>query len=105
MDWGAINEDDWRDVPHVTGRLATEDDVREGRAVFYLDGAEGAQPGQVPIPSLALLRDEDGNGTTTVVVIQAEIFRDECTVGYRPLEGGNGICLLEEITLLPRDPS
>jgi hypothetical protein len=34
--WGPINPENWNEIPHMTDRLATKKDVKEGRAVFFL---------------------------------------------------------------------
>ena len=96
--WGAISGSDWRNVPHVAGRPATEADVLAGAAVFYVQGDSAAD--SVPLPCCAIQRLEDGS-EQPVVVIQAEIAPYGTIFGVRPLSGGNGICTAEEIRLLP----
>jgi hypothetical protein len=96
--WGRIDASAWQRTPCVHGRVASENDVREGRAVFYVDGP--SQAAQVPLPRCALLREEGGS-ILPVILIQAEARYDgEVLVGYRPLRGGNGICTLRELDLL-----
>jgi hypothetical protein len=47
------------------------------------------------------LLHEDGSKVVPVILIQAEIRDDgKVLVGYRPLSGGNGICMLDEVDLL-----
>jgi hypothetical protein len=51
-----------------------------------------------------VLRDENG-GATPVIVIQVEESDNssgsvKVLAGYRPLTGGNGICLLDQLELL-----
>jgi hypothetical protein len=67
--------------------------------VFYLENAEAPDTGPlaVPIPALAVLRDEDAQCDEIVVAIQAERTFEKRLVGYRFLNGGNGICTLEEL--------
>lgn len=96
--WGEIRIEAWRDTPCTIGRAAREDDVREGRAVFYVDGP--SEISALPLPCCALLKEESGS-LLPVIVIQAEGRDDGGTVvGYRPLSGGNGICMLNELELL-----
>ncbi len=96
--WGQIRPEAWRDTPCTPGRVAIEDDVREGRAVFYIDGP--SQAAEVRLPRCALLHEEGGK-VLPVILIQAESRSDgEVLVGYRPLVGGNGICMLGEVDLL-----
>ncbi len=39
--WGPIAMTNWRETPCIKGRVATEDDAKAGRAVFYLDLSQG----------------------------------------------------------------
>ena len=34
--WGPIDIERWRELPHLSGKLASEADVAAGRAVFHL---------------------------------------------------------------------
>lgn len=100
--WGAITFDAWQSTPCVIGRRATESDVRDGRAVFFVieDSTEAIDTG---LPRCALLREEGGSAVP-VVIIQVEKSNLDGTVlvGYRPLSGSNGICTLAELELLDR---
>jgi hypothetical protein len=96
--WGPIQRDKWRNTPCTMGRVANEDDVREGRAVFYV--ASPSLAADMVLPRYGLLREGDTE-PLPVVLIQAERRDDgEVIVGYRPLAGGNGICFLKELELL-----
>ncbi len=101
--WGPIDIRRWTETPHVRGRLATEQDVRNGRAVFFLNSGSRQQPfpRNLPIPCCGIQIDPQSRSETPVVVIQAESIGEECTVGVRYLDGGNGVCTLEEVQLLP----
>ena len=37
-DWAAVDPSSWNEVPFIEQRFATEEDVRCGRAVFYVEG-------------------------------------------------------------------
>jgi hypothetical protein len=39
--WAAIDRKGWRGVPCLVDRIATEQDVKEGRATFYLNNTDG----------------------------------------------------------------
>jgi hypothetical protein len=95
--WGPIDESAWASTPHVTGRAATEVDVSEGRAVFYIPG--GDDPADLSIPICAIQRLESGE-RIRVVVVQAEHGASDIILGVRPLSGGNGVCMLAEVELL-----
>ena len=96
--WGPISRSEWRDVPYITGRPATEADVRAGVAVFYVQG--DSEAAAMSLPCCAIQYHEDGS-EEPVVVIQAEIAPYGVNLGVRPLSGGNGICTTEEVRLLP----
>lgn len=96
--WGPIDEAIWQHTPCVAGRCATENDVAAGRAVFYVPN--GSEPAQVPIPSCAFQTLDDGS-ELPVVIIQAESISTGTAVGVRPLAGGNSVCLLSEVRILP----
>ena len=92
--WGPINPSSWHGVPFVSGRRATEADVQQGKAVFYVDGP--SEPHDMNLPSMGLQRMEDGR-EVTVVIIQAELGPSGPILGVRYLEGGNGVCNLSEV--------
>jgi len=96
---GPIHPGNWREVPVTRGRVATEEDVRAGCAVFYLENADsiGALPISLPLPSLAKFLDV--NIEVPVVIIQAEEAEGRTYIGFRFLEGGNGLASREEIKL------
>ena len=99
--WGPVDRARWRSVPHMDGTLATERDVEEGRAVFFLGNARKgpAQPSTLRLPALALWPDSDRRSHRPVIVIQVEIGQQKIA-GIRFLEGGNGVCLLEELEFI-----
>lgn len=105
--WGPVVPTEFKFVRFVSGRLATEEDVRLGAAVFYLQPTKESQvparPHAMKLPACALHRD--GDQTTPIVVIQAEAADGRVIVGARPLAGGNMVCLLSEIEPVePSDP-
>lgn len=97
--WGPIDMKSWMATPCVSGRLATEQDVKEGRAVFYIEGERSTlKPMVLSLPACAILREEKKE--TPVIVIQAEETPKSKTIGIRFLGGGNGVCTLEELEIL-----
>jgi len=95
----------WHATPCIRGRVATEVDVKNGKAVFYLDLSDGqkSRPYDFALPCCAILHAE--NGEAPVIVIQIEtsinsLSESKIFAGYRLLAGGNGICLLSELELL-----
>ena len=97
--WAAIPLADWAKVPYISGRVATEQDVAEGRAVFYVEG--NATPVDMELPCRGVQRVVDGI-EQLVVVIQAEHTDSGTLYGVCPIEGGNGICLAHEVRLLDK---
>lgn len=90
----------WKALPHIQGRLATQDDVRAGLAVFYIaDGRDAAEPATLNLPVCGMQRQEEGT-TLPVVVVQAERFKGDTILGVLYLNGGKGMCTLEEMELL-----
>ncbi len=100
--WGTIPIENWRDTPSISGRVAREEDRLAGRAVYYLENAEemSAQALDINVPRCAILTDEDSGELIPVIIIQVEQADDRVYVGYRSLDGGNGICTEKEIELL-----
>ena len=91
----------WREVPHLQGRLARQEDVAAGRAVFYLDAdPRRCAPAGLSLPACAIQTLEDGSARP-VIVIQAEVLGGETLVGVRYLDGGRGVCFASEVELLP----
>lgn len=100
--WGPIDLVVWRETPHKKDSVATEHDVEDGLAVFYIN-PEGKEHSvlDIKIPCLAYQIDEATNQRNIVIVIQGERIGEEEIVGVRYLSGGNGICALSELQILP----
>ena len=101
--WDAIDPQCWRRVPHLSGRTATESDVKAGVAVFFSPiGPKyiANTVHEMDLPALAILHDDGAGKSVPVILIQAERGPNGVMVGYRPLSGGNGICLLKEVEIL-----
>jgi hypothetical protein len=89
----------WQETPCLTDRAATQDDVEAGRAVFAAPGS-GSQPIDLRLPRCAIQTNQQTGEKTPVVVVQAEDARGIKTIGYRFLNGADGVCLLFELELL-----
>src|SRR5688500_547191 len=101
--WGPVDLSAWREVPSVSGRLATETDVAEGRAVFYIEASGDVRPSPYDhsLPSCVIVRAEGSDLEVPAIAIQAETLNGQTiAVGYRFLNGGNGIAMLPEIEFL-----
>ena len=88
----------------MSGRLASEKDVKEGRAVFYLSrkGGTEAEPLKLKLPVCAIHTDQETKKETPVILVQAERADGKEIIGYRPLDGGNGVGLKSEFTILAK---
>jgi hypothetical protein len=86
----------WRTTPVISGRAATEEDVEAGRAVF----AVGGEPVDLDLPSCAIVREEGIGEPTAVVIIQAERVEGSVIVGFRLIDGGDGLAPLDDVELL-----
>jgi hypothetical protein len=101
--WRALKPSDWQTAQAVSGRIATEADVKNGCAVFYIPS--GSVPHRIALPACAIHHDVVTGRAEAVVVIQAEAGDGQIIVGVRPLEGGNMICTLPELEFVaPSDP-
>ena len=88
---GRITVTEWQSVPVIKSRLATAEDARAGRAVFYIENTDlpGAAPLSVRLPALALVKDEESGEDTVVTGIQAEQTSAQKLVGFRYLKEGS----------------
>ncbi|HEY1663867.1 MAG TPA: hypothetical protein VGI03_15725 [Verrucomicrobiae bacterium] len=100
--WDTVDLERWQLTPCLQGRVAVEQDVKDGRAVFYIQNAEkiGVVHADIGLPHCAIFT-ENGH-CIPVVIIQSERLDDKHTIGYRPLSGGNGTCTIGEVELLDR---
>jgi len=101
--WEAIEIEEWKDVPFISDRVATEEDVKEGKAVFYIPS--GSEPYETELPLFALQTEEDTNEKVPCVVIQIEITSEGTMVGVRYIEGGNGVGTANEFEFYSEIPS
>lgn len=84
------------DYPCTTGRAATSDDVKAGRAVFVLQ-ADGKPIGQalgIKVPQYAYHIDEQTKERNPCIIIQAEEARGERLIGCRTLADGQILAAL-----------
>lgn len=98
--WGRINVDQWYQTPCLCDRVALEQDVKDGQAVFYLGNADdiGAVHVDTGLPDCAVVHADGGE--IPAIVIQSERAETKHYIGYRPINAGNGVCLLPEVELL-----
>ncbi len=99
--WAELDLANWKVTPAISNRVAVEQDVVDGCAVFYIEGkVEGHNTINLPLPSIAYQLNPDTDEKTLAIVIQAEYVDGKELVGVRYLEGGNGVCTLKEIEFI-----
>ncbi|EDY17273.1 response regulator receiver protein [Chthoniobacter flavus Ellin428] len=96
-----IDLDRWRDIPCLTDRIADEDDVRAGRAIFCIRPLDNLSVSyeEIGLPHCAIFTDECEQHFP-VVIVQSERSGHFHYVGFRFLERGNGIGYRSELELL-----
>lgn len=100
----SINMNNWMNIPHVKGRYATLEDVKNGRAIYRSDEKVKYIPVDLEIPFLALLEDPMTEIKDTIVVIQANKFKDGIYLGYKLFHnGGSGTSLLKDLTIIDNE--
>jgi hypothetical protein len=101
-DFPPIKLKNWKATPKITGRIATEKDVKNGNAIFYIKNNANQIPNDLNLPMLAYLNNDDEKSKKLVVVIQVEPSIKGNVVGYRNPEGGSGACLFNELKFLTK---
>lgn len=101
FDINTINIHNWKNTPHVKGRLATKDDVEKNRAVYASNGTKEYEPIHLEIPFIACIIDAQTERKDTVVVIQANKIKDGIYTGFRTFHGGgHGTSLLKDLIII-----
>lgn len=101
--WDAIEIEDWKTVPYLSGRVATERDVKDGRAVFYVPS--GSEPYETELPLFALQTEENSNMKIPCKAIQIENTHEGTAVGVRYFDGGNGVGMANEFEFYSEVPA
>lgn len=95
--WGIIDLNNWREVPCISGRVATEEDIKNGIAVFSIPS--GSKPYDIQLPLCAVQTDEETKQRIPCIAIQIEEADNGVFIGVRYLDGGNGVGTTEDIEL------
>ena len=101
----AVNIANWKNVPVVNGRMATQEETQNGTSLFYVDPEKypEAKPLDITMPKLARFYNYNTKKEEIIIVIQAITVSDDSLVGFRYLNGGNGSARLNEVTFLNDD--
>ena len=94
----SIDINNWESLPHISGRVATEEDVNKGDAVFYIP--EGSFALDAQLPTCVIQIHEESNESTPAIVVQAEQAGEQVYLGLLYLDGSHGLCGLEEVEQL-----
>ena len=100
--WTPIDIKSWENTPSINGRPATEEDVKNGSAIYCINKADH-EPYNILLPKLAYLTDSETRKKELVVVIQIESTSKDTVAGYRYISGGFGASLLYELQFLDAD--
>lgn len=90
--------ENWKEIDHVSGRIANEEDMKVGRAVFF--SKSGTTPYEMPLPALAIHADEETKEETKVVIIQAETGPEGVIIGAIYPDGSHLLATLEEFQVI-----
>ncbi len=102
-----IDMQHWKTTPHVFNRIATEQDVKDGSAAYYIPEESNPTPyAEIDLPTCAILKDVEDGTEEPIIIIQAEVaeylvdigFR--ALIGYRSLSGEYGVCTLADVEVL-----
>ena len=91
----------WKLTPVVNNRVASQNDVDSGNAIFYIEGkSESHKAFKIDLPKLGYWNDLETNKKELVVIIQIEETSKGTVVGYRDFSGGSGAGLMSEFEIL-----
>ena len=97
-----VDFSDWADVPVVNGRMATQEETRNGSSLIFIDMKKypDARPMDITTPKLARYYNEYTQNDELIIVIQAVTVDNDCVVGFRYINGGNGSAWFHEVDFL-----
>jgi hypothetical protein len=99
-----IDRKNWKETKFISRRIATESDVENDSAVFFINNAKKHKADDIDLPTLAQIIDYDEVNDDlheVVIVIQVESINDEYDViGYRKFSGETGSCLGTDVKWL-----
>jgi len=97
-----VDFSDWADVPVVNGRMATQEETRNGSSLMFIDMEKypDAKPMDITTPKLARYYNEYTQNDELIIVIQAVTVENDSVVGFRYINGGNGSARFHEVDFL-----
>jgi len=91
--WEKVKLEEWKEVPFVSGRVATEEDIKNEMAVFCIPSGSEAYETELP---LFAIQTTESDERIPCIIIQIENSPEGTFVGARYFEGGNGVGIPEE---------
>jgi hypothetical protein len=86
-------------TPVFSGKVATAEDVKSGKALFSLDPkGKKHRAAQIKLPFYVIMNDQGKQ--VTAIIVQAEILNTDTIFGYKNGNGKTGMCTSAEFTLL-----
>lgn len=97
-----VDISEWNDVPVVSKRLPTKDEIEEGKSLILVDKEKypEAEALDMDLPALARFQSPYTHREEIVLLIQAIRIDEDSIVGFRYPSGGNGSAYLSEVNLL-----
>ncbi len=101
----AVDITEWKNVPVVNGRMATQEETQSGKSLIFVDAEKypNAKALDIPMPKLASFYSDYTKRDELIIVIQAINVDHDSIVGFRYLNGGNGSARLNEIRFLANE--
>lgn len=98
----AIDVQDLSSVPVILGRMPTQEETRDGRALMFIDPEihPNARPLDIELPALATYHNQHTEKDELIIVIQAAVIDTDSVVGFRYANGGNGSAWFSEVDFL-----
>ena len=91
--WGKVKIEEWNKVPFISGEVATEEDIKNEKAVFCIPSGSEAYDAELP---MFAIQTNEAKKRVPCIVIQLENSSEGTFVGVRYFEGGNGVGTPEE---------
>jgi hypothetical protein len=98
----AVDIANWKNVPVVNGRMATEEETHNGASLINVDLEKYPNTTvlDITLPKMASIYNKNTARDELIIVIQAINVSNDSIVGFRYLNGGNGSARLDEIKFL-----
>lgn len=97
-----VDIQDLEDVPAVSNRLPTEQELRDNKSLIKVDTEKypDARALEMDLPRVGRVYSENSGINELVIVIQAIVVQEDTVVGYRFTHGGNGSAWLNDVSFL-----